>query len=634
MATAISVGSAFKKIGVHLECSICTDKYKKPKVLDCLHSFCEECLVKYRDGRHQNKPKIPCPVCRQETALPQSGIQGLKTNFHLVGLIEEFELQEKVACSAEVKLLCQVCDKGNEAKDHCMDCEKNICMDCCKIHQQFPTLKNHIIASFDDIRQGKVSVTKQPDEYKCPKHKEGVKFYCKTCDKLICQGCTVIDHPTTKHFITDTGTASREYRQSLKRVLPVLATGIRGLKWSLQNTITAKKIVKDNTAKARKGVQGRAAEVIAQVKAEEKRLLDEITTQERKQNERLDEHEKTLSNMMQIKKHSLQTTQDVASNASDCDLLSLYPVISKDVAKLRVLPCPKAAGLTLHPVFVQNQKLGIDLGKVMVEDTWDKYHSFGNKGSGERQFEGVRGIAAAADPYEIAVADCNNKRVVICNSRGQTKSSIPIGANDVVAVSNQWVCADPSKVMVYNRDTKPARDFDTLQESEVGKTDVWLMSAAVMPNGNIMIGDGKRKVLTELNPRNGEILHTMSVKTRPAYLTVLSNGWIVISDDEEGLVETVEVSDGNAVTVCVIKPTIGGKPVKYCRGVCSNSSGIYLAVMAEYVNTGHIHHYNCAGQFVSCVVQGLYCPGGITFTADGQQLVVADLYSIKIYHKW
>ncbi|XP_038064911.1 E3 ubiquitin-protein ligase TRIM56-like [Patiria miniata] len=633
MATAKLVGSAFEKIGVHLECNICTDKYKKPKVLDCLHSFCEECLVKYRDGTHRNKPNIPCPVCRQVTVLPQSGIQGLKTNFHLVGLIEEFELQEKVACSAEAKLFCQVCDKGNEAKDHCMDCEKNICKDCCKSHQQFPTLKTHKIASFDDIRQGKVNVTKQPDVYKCPKHKEGVKFYCKTCNKLICQGCTVIDHPTATHDVTDTGTASREYRQSLKKDLPALDRGIQSIELSLQDTIKAKKMAKDNTAKARKGVQGRAAEVIAQVKAEEKRLLDEITTQERKQNERLDEHEKTLSNMMQIKKHSLQTTQDVASNASDCDLLSLYPVVSKYVARLGAQPCPKAAGLKSHPVFVQNKKLNIDLGKVMVEDTWEMCHSFGKKGSGKGEFEGARGIAAAADPDEIAVTDGSNKRIVICNSRGQTRSSIPIAANDVVVVSNQWVCANPYKVMVYHRDTKPARDFGTLQESEVGKTDVQLTSVAVMPNGNIMVGDGKRKVLKELDPRNGEILHTMTVKTQPVYLAVLSNGWIVISDWEQGLVEIVEVSDGNAVTVCVIKPTIDGKPVKYCGGVCSNSSGIYLAVVTESVNTGHIHHYDCAGQFVSCVAQGLYTPLGIAFTANGQQLAVADYHSVKIYRK-
>ncbi|XP_038065467.1 uncharacterized protein LOC119735685 [Patiria miniata] len=185
--------------------------------------------------------------------------------------------------------------------------------------------------------------------------------------------------------------------------------------------------------------------------------------------------------------------------------------------------------------------------------------------------------------------------------------------------------------MVYHRDTTHKCDFHVVPEDQVGTADDSLYSVAIMPNGNIIAGL-KKKVLVELDPRNGEILHTMPVKIKPFFLAVLSNGWIVISDNQQGLVEIVEVSNGNAVTVTRIQPTIDGKPVRYCKGVCSNSSGIYLAVNTDKYNTGHIHHYNCAGQFVSCVAQRLYSPQGMTFTADGQQLAVADRHSVKMYH--
>ncbi|XP_038064878.1 uncharacterized protein LOC119735245 [Patiria miniata] len=621
-------------IGAHLECSICTDKYKQPKVLNCLHSFCEECLVKYRDGTHRGAPQIPCPVCCQETVLPQSGIQGLKTNFHLVGMIEEFELQEKVACSRDSKLLCETCDEENEALHHCLDCGMNICTTCRRTHLRFPVSANHAVETLNDIRQGKVNVTKKPDQSKCHKHKEGVtQFYCKTCDELICQVCTVLDHSKPDHDIIDIAKASKGFRQSLRKGFSAFEEDIKGLEVSLQGVASSKKLLNDNTVTARKRVQGRAADVIAKVKAEEKQLLDEITTQEKEQHKRLDEHKKTLSSLLHRKKHCLQTSQEVTKNASDSHFLSLHPVISTDMDKLRGQPTPTMAGLKLHPVFVKSKNLDIDLGKVMVEDTWEQLQCFGKQGSGEGEFESASGIAAAADPDEIAVADWKNKRVVICNSQGPTKKYLPINANDVVAVSNQWVCANPGKMMVYDRDTTHKFDFRTVPDDEVGKTAVRLASMAVMPNGNIIAGDKERKVLTVHNPRNGEILHTMPVKIKPDFLAVLSNGWIVISDSKQGLVEIVEVSNGNAVTVTRIQPTIDGKPVKNCQGVCSNSSGIYLAMDTGYVNTGHIHHYNCAGQFVSCVAQGLYNPCGITFTEDGQQLAVADLYSVKIYHK-
>ncbi|XP_038064934.1 E3 ubiquitin-protein ligase TRIM56-like [Patiria miniata] len=637
MATGSSVRSTLQEISAkHLECSICTDRFKQPKLLDCQHTFCGECLVKYRDGMSPRATNIPCPVCRQETILPKSGIQGLKSNFHLASLIEEFELQEKVSCSAEAKLLCQVCDKGNDAKDRCMDCERNICKDCCKTHQQFPTLKTHKIASFDDIRQGKVTVTKQPDEYTCHEHEGVKKFYCKTCDELICQGCTVVDHQTATHDVTGTGTASREYRESLKKYFPALDRDIQDLDASLRETTAAKKMVNVKTAKARKGVQDRTAEVIAviaKIKAEEKKLLDEITNQAQEQNKRLDEHEKSLKNMLLRKKHSLKTSQEVSSNASDSDFLSLYPVIKNDMDKLIGQPAPKAAGLKSHPVFVKSQKLDIDLGKVMVEDTWDMCQSFGKQGQGEGEFEAARGIAAAADPDEIVVADWKNKRVVICDKQGKTKGSISVISDDVKALSDGWVVSSLSVLKVYKRDRTLAYEFRTI-DREAGKTTVHVVSLVLLDNGNIIAGDDSRKVLTEHQPGSkGKLIRTIPVSLQPDYLAVLNNGRIVISDWEQGLAGIVDVSDGKAAEVATIQPTIDGKPVKRCGGVCSNSSGIYLAVVRGYVNTGHIHHYNCAGQFVSCVAQGLFSPCGITFTADGQQLAVADFNSVKIYRK-
>lgn len=50
-----------------LECPVCMDTYKKPKVLPCQHSFCLECLFKsYRDGHRFNPFKVTCPVCRED----------------------------------------------------------------------------------------------------------------------------------------------------------------------------------------------------------------------------------------------------------------------------------------------------------------------------------------------------------------------------------------------------------------------------------------------------------------------------------------------------------------------------------------------------------------------------------------
>ena len=46
-----------------LECAVCLEQFKDPKVLPCLHSFCKICLEGLV-GRKGNAGKLNCPTCR------------------------------------------------------------------------------------------------------------------------------------------------------------------------------------------------------------------------------------------------------------------------------------------------------------------------------------------------------------------------------------------------------------------------------------------------------------------------------------------------------------------------------------------------------------------------------------------
>ena len=48
----------------HLVCPLCLDIFKEPRLLDCGHTFCLQCLQK--NGRFlQHQDSIDCPVCRE-----------------------------------------------------------------------------------------------------------------------------------------------------------------------------------------------------------------------------------------------------------------------------------------------------------------------------------------------------------------------------------------------------------------------------------------------------------------------------------------------------------------------------------------------------------------------------------------
>ncbi|XP_072111593.1 RING finger protein 228 [Mobula birostris] len=65
------------------ECKICYNYFdldrRAPKILECLHTFCEECLTTLH-VREDRPWRIACPICRHKTAVPDYRIHNLPNN--------------------------------------------------------------------------------------------------------------------------------------------------------------------------------------------------------------------------------------------------------------------------------------------------------------------------------------------------------------------------------------------------------------------------------------------------------------------------------------------------------------------------------------------------------------------------
>ncbi|XP_074528180.1 tripartite motif-containing protein 3b isoform X2 [Halichoeres trimaculatus] len=122
-----------------LVCSICLDHYRNPKVLPCLHTFCESCLQNYIPPESLT---LSCPVCRQTSILPEKGVCALQNNFFITNLMEVLQrdpecsrpeacsVLESVSAAVAGKPLCCPNHDGKVMEFYCESCETAMCLDC------------------------------------------------------------------------------------------------------------------------------------------------------------------------------------------------------------------------------------------------------------------------------------------------------------------------------------------------------------------------------------------------------------------------------------------------------------------------------------------------------------------------
>ena len=285
MAEPSSVAEqALKKVADQLTCAICLEDYKDPKLLQCFHVYCKECLERLV-LRDQQGLSLRCPSCRRSTLLPPNSVSGLQPAFLIHHLFEIRDTLVKVKkVKGPQKTQCEKCQKG-EATSFCRDCGQFLCTVCTQIHKDWAELSTHEVISLDRL-EGDVTQLVPPTKKVtyCSKHptKES-DLYCETCEELICRDCIVRVHrdhqydlitdayPKHKNVITD-------HLQPVKQQLGVVNKAIENLDTRRQQISDQRMAIEANIHKTIRQLQ----EALEERKTELIGQLDQLTQQKMK----------------------------------------------------------------------------------------------------------------------------------------------------------------------------------------------------------------------------------------------------------------------------------------------------------------------------------------------------------------
>ena len=195
------------------QCCICTDLYKTPKVLPCIHTFCLACIKTYTKDKDPGETAT-CPVCRQEFTIPAGGVTRLPGNF----LIDKFLDLRKISTQEVLGLMCDLCadvheaDANKAATWQCINCAENLCNQCCKAHQRQKIGRTHKMV---EIGNKETEHLLKVTPSFCEDHPDKLtELYCNDCRKVICYMCHVIQHKT--HDCDDINKLADTFRDVLQ----------------------------------------------------------------------------------------------------------------------------------------------------------------------------------------------------------------------------------------------------------------------------------------------------------------------------------------------------------------------------------------------------------------------------------
>ncbi|XP_076310696.1 transcription intermediary factor 1-alpha-like isoform X2 [Tachypleus tridentatus] len=245
------------------------EETNKPKMLPCLHSACQNCVVKIGSkDTATDVTTVICPTCNQ-------GINLDDAIDHL--LLLERIAKSKSAQKGEIKknVLCTSCDDRNVAVGFCVECQEWLCNTCISAHQRVRVTKDHKIQQKDEIKWKNDSNLMQKYLFCSIHRKEQVKIYCESCDKLTCRDCQLIEHKDHRYQFL--ASAYEQHKAYLSALLSKIREKHRYIEKAIELIWKREDDVKERELQVTQEIKMFAIKFITEINQRGKLLIQELS---------------------------------------------------------------------------------------------------------------------------------------------------------------------------------------------------------------------------------------------------------------------------------------------------------------------------------------------------------------------
>ncbi|XP_022095759.1 uncharacterized protein LOC110981987 [Acanthaster planci] len=640
-----------------LICSICLDYFRQPKVLDCLHSFCLECLRQLKQKEGLTGERIVCPLCRGHTTLHEWNVDELPDNQALSAQVKKRQSWQGQRSAVS----CQNCDEGNQAISKCIDCDSFLCQECHKAHGRMAVMRTHEVCM---LGSSTADQTRQAVIPTCQEHQgQQMSNFCSTFMQLVCTSChSYKNHPTVcVEAVLD------EYKKQATKLNAQGDKTMAEIKLAMLEADELQKKLDDMFEKTTTKITQKADREVAKIRAEEKKLKQEA---QRIYKDRVKTFEAART-ANQTEAALVEQMQCTLRHQACHTNRYTPPDLEKFICSIFTLQNKKPKGVPDRLSFLDFTEGGF-FGRLVLDDKlpqeipaseatnsqykslekekwqlWnEEINTFSRKSS-----NGKERCVVQIDHAVCIAAFSNNKLVTITFSifEGWTQWHLISFKSAFGKYMPQWeftsefvvkvgsfnskikhilVNKDDQAIILINNAVKIlSKDYKTLHmfESTVRGTATCL---ATDDASLIAVGCEDTQEVS-LHSTSGSLFKRLRAPMIGNYLTIHKKQLIYTNWAKRKLLAINDNGD-SIFSTDVTSPEERWGPTGVC---CSKNGSIYVAVCGEWPSAGQIQQYSPEGVFVGCIIERCCTVYGMTLLDDDKKLAVAAKTAVKIFRR-
>ncbi|KAH3824590.1 E3 ubiquitin-protein ligase TRIM71-like [Dreissena polymorpha] len=261
-----------------INCQLCHSRFKNPKSLACLHSFCETCLNVYIAKLPGAKNRFfPCPICRELNAVPKTSGEGDMTSrtsvngprsnrSSIASLPSPTDRGERATMALQIRAdrKCDPCHENSDivaALYWCPTCREALCDMCTKSHRGMRITKTHALMDIDDARERPTRMIQSHEI--CPDHRgKLLDLFCQDHQYPVCATCVALNHRRCDTILAidraarniRTKKTNRTLAQRLKHAIEIVETVLATKEGARSRLITRKETILDEVSKLKMSV--------------------------------------------------------------------------------------------------------------------------------------------------------------------------------------------------------------------------------------------------------------------------------------------------------------------------------------------------------------------------------------------